>query len=380
MKKGEQCMGPVSRAMLMLLPCWLVTAAIAQEIEPRPADQARLAPESLVLDVVQAGQRYIGVGERGHVLISSDGMAWSQAEFVPVQATLTRVSFAGGRLWAVGHDSTIIHSRDIGRTWALQHFDPEAEKPLLDVHFFNANEGIAIGAYGLYMRTDDAGATWEKLAMVDLVTSEDIDWEEAAQVAQALDAFSGDDLDEFDDVGDDGFGDGEEEWEEDYYDGSSDFDRGCYEFRECHLNAFIDLGDGHFLIAAERGYGYRSFDSGESWEAFRFPYPGSMFGLIQVSENELLAFGLRGHVQYSADRGASWEVMDVPLQSSLKGAVIDPQGRALMVGAGATRLRYDPQTRQFELSEDRLGSTYAAVLFSADGTMILAGEDGLTHE
>jgi photosystem II stability/assembly factor-like uncharacterized protein len=58
-----------------------------------------------ILDVVQAGQRYIAVGERGHVLISRDGIEWEQAEFVPVQATLTRVDFAGGRLWAVGHDT-----------------------------------------------------------------------------------------------------------------------------------------------------------------------------------------------------------------------------------------------------------------------------------
>jgi hypothetical protein len=43
-------------------------------------------------------------------------------------------------------------------------------------------------------------------------------------------------------------------------------------------------------------------------------------------------------------------------------------------------LRFDRQSGRFQVSEDRLGSTYAAVLFTADGTMILAGEDGLTHE
>lgn len=381
-------MGPGFRSMLMLLllPVWSLIPA--QEIEPQPADQARLAAQSLALDVVQAGQRYVAVGERGHVLISSDGRDWTQAEFVPVQATLTRVAFAGGRLWAVGHDSVIIHSRDLGRSWSLQHFDPEREKPLLDVHFFNANEGIAIGAYGLYMRTSDAGSTWDLLVMEDLVTSEDIDWDEAAQAIESFDEFQDEGIDDFGDdaFGDDAFDDdefGDDEFgdlDDDYYDAAADFDRGCYEFLECHLNAFVDLGDDHFLIAAERGYGYRSFDAGESWEAFRFPYPGSMFGLIQISDNEVLAFGLRGHVQYSADRGASWEILDTDLQSSLKGATIDPDGRALIVGAGAAKVRYDPQSGRLELSEDRLGSTYAAVLFTADGTMILAGEDGLTHE
>lgn len=371
-------MGLRFRALLVLcmLPAWAVAGD--QEILPRPADRLPLAPKSVVLDVTQAGQRYVAVGERGHVLISSDGKSWDQAEFVPVQATLTRVTFAGGRLWAVGHDSTIIHSRDIGRTWSLQHFEPEWEKPLLDVHFFNANEGIAIGAYGLFMRTSDAGRSWDVLAMEDLVTSEDIDWEEVAQAIEEYDEyaedFGVDDFDdEFDSSDDNGFDD-------DYYDAAADFDRGCYEFMECHLNAFVDLGDGHFLIAAERGYGFRSFDGGASWEAFRFPYPGSMFGLIRVSDDEVLAFGLRGHVQYSADRGASWEMLDSGLQSSLKGGTIDREGKPLMVGAGAARLRFNPSDGSFQLREDRLGSTYAAALYTADGTLILAGEDGLSHE
>ena len=356
------------RALGALLLVLLWAGVQAQDLEPRPAVQARLAPEALALDVVQAGQRYIGVGERGHVLISSDGRNWEQAEFVPVQATLTRVAFAGGRLWAVGHDATIIHSRDMGRTWSLQHFEPEWEKPLLDVYFFNANEGVAIGAYGLYMRTSDAGQHWEVLNMADLVTSEAIDWEEVAQVA-----------DEFDDFGDDEFDDFNG-FDDELYDAASDFDRGCYEFMECHLNAFLDLGNDRYLIAAERGYGYRSVDGGENWEAFRFPYPGSMFGLLRVRDGSILAFGLRGHVQYSTDFGNTWEVLDSGLQSSLKGGTVDPQGRPIMVGAGAARLHFDPASGRFQLDEDRLGSTYAAVIFTDDGTMILAGEDGLTND
>ncbi|MFU8830578.1 MAG: hypothetical protein ACNA7J_00355 [Wenzhouxiangella sp.] len=346
-------------------PAW----AVAQADEPRPADQLPLAAETLALDVIEAGPRFIGVGERGHVLISTDGRSWTQAEFVPVQATLTRAAFSGGRLWAVGHDTTIIHSRDLGRTWTLQHFDPDIEKPLLDVHFFNANEGVAVGAYGLFMRTSDAGSTWEEFDMADLVTSEAIDWDEAAQDTDELGAFGIDFDNEFD-----------EESDDEFYDAEADFDRGCYEFMECHLNAFLDLGNGRQMIAAERGYGYRSTDSGETWESFRFPYPGSMFGLLGLGDGSIIAFGLRGNVQLSNDFGTSWEVLDSGVQSSLKGGTLDPGGRPLMVGAGAARLRYDPVTGRFEVSEDRLGSTFAAALIADDGTTILAGEDGLTYE
>ena len=356
--------------MLLLLAALLLSLSAAQAQPahelPRPASKARLAAQSLILHITATPRNLVAVGERGHVLISTDGRAWTQAEFVPVQATLTRVSYADGRLWAVGHDSTIIHSYDYGQTWALQHFEPEWEKPLLDVHFFSRDLGVAIGAYGLYMRTEDAGRHWEVLDLADLVTSEAIDWDE---IAAAMD--SDDDL-EFDDEWlDDG---------DDYYDADLDFDRGCYEFMECHLNAFIDLGDGRQMIAAERGYGFRSTDGGENWESFRFPYAGSMFGLLGFGDEQIMAFGLRGHVQLSDDFGDSWEVLDTGLRSTLKGGTLDREGQPLMVGSGAARLRYDAASGQLSLSEDRLGTDFVTIVIGPDGRTVLGGADGLSHE
>ncbi len=353
---------------LLLVP--LSLAQPAHEL-PRPADPARLAAEALVLHVTSTSRNLVAVGERGHVLRSTDGRSWTQADFVPVQATLTRVNYADGHLWAVGHDSTIIHSYDFGQTWSLQHFEPALEMPLLDVHFFDRQRGFALGAYGLFMLTEDGGRNWGQFDMADLVTSEAIDWEDAAAQAAVEDEFG---LDEFSE-------DLYEDWDDDeFYDAAMDFDRGCYEFMECHLNAFLELDDGRQMIAAERGYGFRSVDDGETWEAFRFPYPGSMFGLIEFGEGSILAFGLRGHVQRSDDFGDSWEILETGLQSTLKGATLDADGRPLMVGSGAARLRYDPDAGEFRLDEDRLGSDYVSVLITSDGTMVLAGADGLSHE
>lgn len=349
--------------LLVLVSFILSAPLLAQDIEPETAEHARLADESLILDVTRAGERYVAVGARGHVLISRDGLEWEQAEHVPVRATLTRVDFAGGRLWAVGHDTAIINSSDLGRTWTLQHFEPEWERPLLDVHFFNANEGLAVGAYGLVMKTGDGGQSWESMDMVDVMTSEAIDWSDAAEAAYELADTPEDEPDPADE----------------FYDASEDFDRGCYEFIECHLNAILVHDDGRIMLAGERGYGFRSSDRGESWESFRFPYPGSMFGLLPVRDG-ILAFGLRGHVQLSHDFGDSWEVLDSGVDSTLLGGDLDPDGQPVMVGSGATILTYHPPTGDFRVSEDRLGSDYAAVLFTAEGSMILAGEDGLKHE
>jgi len=363
--KGDS-MAYVFGCIFFVLALMLSVPAEAQDVEPRPAYHAPVAETALTLDITSAGRRYIAVGARGHVLLSSDGIEWEQAEFVPVQATLTRVAFAGGRLWAVGHDTTIIHSRDLGRTWSLQHFEPEWEQPLLDVHFYNANEGVAVGSYGLFMRTRDAGETWEVLEMADLVTSEAIDWEQVVEQAEAFGVGGSGTMEAFED--------------ESFFDEVEDYDRGCYEFQECHLNAFLELDDERRMIAAERGYGFRSTDGGATWESFKFPYPGSMFGLVALGDGGILAFGLRGHVQRSSDFGDSWQVLETGMQSTLMGGIrIDPR-EVLMVGAGAARLHYDDLTGAFRLDEDRLGSTFVAVHQADDGTLIYAGEEGLTHE
>ena len=48
---------------------------------------------------------------------------------------------------------------DAGETWFIQHFEPEAQEPLLDVLFLNPNQGFAVGAYGRFMTTKMAGST-----------------------------------------------------------------------------------------------------------------------------------------------------------------------------------------------------------------------------
>lgn len=370
------------------LACFLLIAAgwvHAQPIHelPRPADRVPLAVKGLVLDIVRTPQNWVAVGERGHVLLSNDGVNWTQAQFVPAQATLTRVTYVDERLWAVGHDSTILHSYDNGETWALQHFKPDWEKPLLDVHFFDRSNGIAIGAFGLFMRTRDGGRNWEELDMADMVVSEAIDWEAAAEAAQAMDAFEDDDWRD-EDWDDDEFGaDGDwldDEWDDD---DSFGFDQGCYQFMECHLNAFVDLGNGRQMIAAERGFGFRTEDGGETWESFMFPYQGSMFGLLASAPGgteRIVAFGLRGFVQVSDNFGDDWELLDFGLRSTLKGGVQFDDAHMLLVGSGSTRLMLDISAGTADVSEDRLGPDFVAVALGPDGMIILGGADGLSHE
>ncbi|HMB39868.1 MAG TPA: hypothetical protein VKO85_12390 [Wenzhouxiangellaceae bacterium] len=300
------------------------------------------------------------------MLLSEDGRSWRQAQSVPVQATLTRATSFGRRLWAVGHDAVIISSSDGGENWFIQHReaqvdpdDPMIQAPILDIMFMNPNEGFAIGAYGRFMTTADGGINWEMHRLTDRVNSESIDWAAVARQQGDIDTIP----EEFQDAGND--------------DLEATVNKGCYEFGECHLNAMIDLGNGRLMIAGEAGYGFRSNDEGATWESFRFPYPGSMFGLVEQRDC-IIAFGLRGHIQKSCDFGNSWDEVQTDSQQSLMGADINTTGTAVIVGAGATRIYVAPDGG-VDTEADQLGSDYAAVKVVND-SMILVGENGVRYE
>ena len=122
------------------------------------AEVMPLAEHSLLLDLARSGERLVAVGERGHVLMSSDGKTWTQSANVPVRSALTAVSAVGADVWAVGHDGIILHSGNAGETWEIQRRDPRGAAiaaagdeirqgaPLLDVLFSDPKHGIAIVA------------------------------------------------------------------------------------------------------------------------------------------------------------------------------------------------------------------------------------------
>ena len=75
------------------------------------ATPSRLATQKLLIDVAQAADRIVAVGEFGHVIYSDDdGLNWQQADQVETQVTLTSVTFPTEKIgYAVGHDAVINH-------------------------------------------------------------------------------------------------------------------------------------------------------------------------------------------------------------------------------------------------------------------------------
>lgn len=323
--------------------------------QPQPSLISQKASRSLLLDIAHAGKRLVAVGERGHVVVSDDdGVSWRQVP-VPTRAMLTAVHFPTADVgFAVGHDSTIIATTDGGRTWAIQYFrehvpaseavaddaaslateeysdeeyaDDEAAGgreeasregvPLLDVWFADARSGIAVGAYGLLLRTVDGGKTWE--------------------------------------------------------DGSA----GLGNRDGWHLNAIVGLPGSNAVvfIAGEKGTLYRSDDLGATFRSLPSPGEGSFFGLLGAPDGMLFAFGLQGKFFGSRDQGLSWWEIGSGVTSGLNDGCVAGDGTVIVAGNAGVVLgvgKSDAVARH--VRSDRLA--VLSCVASRDG-LVLVGEGG----
>ncbi len=223
--------------------------------------QTPSAARTLLLDATRVESYVVAVGERGATLRSDDdGRTWLQSAS-STKSTLTAVSFAPLSLkgWAVGHQSTIISSADGGRSWKSCYDAPTKDSIFLDVLAIDANRIIAVGAFGLAMKSQDAGRSWTLLKPIDT---------------------------------------------------------------DQHLNRITANEEGSLFIAGERGLLLRSTDSGASWEKISTPYEGSFFGVLPLEGGALLAYGLRGHI-YRSDKSSAidWKGISTPSPALLATAL-----------------------------------------------------------
>jgi len=317
-------------------------AAVAQDAQPlaaapEPAIMSDLASKTLLLDAVSAGERLVAVGSRGHILYSDDqGESWTQAE-VPARQVLTAVYFVDEQNgWAVGHDSMILHSSDGGQNWALQYRDPALdqpadpdgpgllERPLMDVWFRDDQTGFAVGAYGLFLHTDDGGATWED-------RSDSIDNEYGM-----------------------------------------------------HYNAIAPVHNAGLMMVGEMGSLYRSSDYGDTWETLdTSPYDGTWFGVSGTGKTgQVVVWGLRGNLYRSENFGFTWQPVEFSNkapQATLLGGNLSADGKLAIVGAGGVVLTSDDYGKTFEAHTraDRVALATAKRL--PDGHLLLVGQHGVVR-
>jgi photosystem II stability/assembly factor-like uncharacterized protein len=321
------------------------------DILDTPARITERAKSAVLNAVAMAGQRLVAVGEMGVILLSDDnGKSWQQARAVPTSVTLTNVRFATSNTgWVVGHSGAVLKTVDSGETWVRQLEGKQAaqieltaadaavftggeaaarrqrdaqrmvtegaDKPFLDVYFFDEQRGFIVGAYGLIFATADGGKTWESwLGRIDGAKSR-------------------------------------------------------------HLYNIAVAGK-DLLITGEQGTLYRVTDAGQRFTVLKSPYPGTIFGSLTAPEGNTLIFGLRGNAFSSPDQGATWNKADFGQSVTLtagtrlrdgRWVVVDETGRLMMSSTGTDSFTVMPVPKM---------NAATGVVEAADGSLVLSTQRG----
>lgn len=301
-----------------LRPYLVMAALLSTAFATESSELAPRAGHSLLLDVARAGNRVVAVGDRGHVLLSDDeGRNWRQV-VVPARAMLNAVAFGDTRHgWAVGHDGVILATSDAGETWQRQDKGGELDAVWLDVIARDDQWAMACGAYGLLQNTNDGGARWIRTRP------------------------------------------------------SAD---------ELHYNALSGGANGFLYLAGEQGTVLINGRKRMAWDKADLNYEGSLFGVLPLDEQHLLAYGLRGRIFASDDGGETWSERANPVPVLIMCGVQLKSGVIVLGGLSGN----------FFVSRDR-GQTFgnwkpaeynggvASILETADGALLVAGELGLAR-
>jgi photosystem II stability/assembly factor-like uncharacterized protein len=326
-------------------------AAGFTDVLDTPAQMSLLASKSLLQSVTKAGDRLVAVGQRGHIVISTDGGAsWKQSP-VPVSSDLTSVFFIDDKQgWAVGHDGVILHTADGGHRWELQltgraandllvaamerdiaaepaserakgllaeakrYKEQGADKPFLDVWFADARSGFAVGAYNLIFRTNDGGTTWQP-------------WFDRTDNPKFFNLYA------------------------------------------------IRKAAGELYVAGEGGLLLKLDAAAQRFKSLATPYGGSFFGIADGG-SAVVVFGLRGNAFRSEDGGATWAKVDVGLPATIVGATRTAQGAMLLADVGGRIVSSTDGGRTFSKVTFKQPMPLTAIADIGDGKLALVGPRG----
>lgn len=108
--------------------------------------------------IVHGNGKYIAVGQRGYMTVSSDGRTWSTPDIIGNSADWYSIVFANGKYVAAGNGYVAV-STD-GTNWTINKISNTNNRTWNDVQYCNGRF-IVVGNNG-YMATSTDGGTWKE--------------------------------------------------------------------------------------------------------------------------------------------------------------------------------------------------------------------------
>jgi photosystem II stability/assembly factor-like uncharacterized protein len=324
----------------LILLSSLVAASISVQADTNPSFASTLASKSLLTDIVKIDDNtLVAVGDRGHILRSTDTKDWQQAK-VPINVLLTDVFFLDEkRGWAVGHDATVLQTTDGALNWSVQHHAPKMDKPLFGIHFKDKDNGIVFGAYGLFMRSKDGGASWQQEFHGELLHADDLEYLNDLKANEP----------------------------EVYKDETSSI--------LPHFNRLLVDGNNAYLVG-EVGLLATSSDYGVHWNKVDAFYNGSFFEIAKVPGQGLFVGGLRGNLFNLADSTLNnWQAITSGASSSIN-RVLAADNRIVVVGNSGLLFSSNDGGKSFKSFAQSDGKAITGGVF-VGGKLVLTSEVGV---
>lgn len=308
------------RNLMPLLVLMLPALLQASSLSAVPATQTASANAATLLSVARAGSeplpsaitawcccRMITVG----ISIKRHPCRWPPSD----GGVLRRCPSGLGR-WSLG---AILATTDGGDTWQVQRLSSAEDRPLFAVHFFNPQQGVAVGLWSLVLTTDDGGKHWTE---------------------QRLEAPPGS------------------------------------KRADLNLMGLFADGEGCLYATAERGQLLRSDDQGKHWRYVDTGYSGTLWTGAVLGDGSLLVGGQRGTLLHGSADGARWQ--RVSLQSKSSVTAIDVSGQTVIaVGLDGLIVRSDDGGQSFHEQPSGDGVSLTATLLNGDGSPIVFSRRGV---
>ncbi|MBB65494.1 MAG: hypothetical protein CMO81_10560 [Waddliaceae bacterium] len=149
------------RQVTLLIALTIATIIYAGSEKIEPALFLPKAISGMVSGLLRVDEQILAVGERGHILSTNLKLEKIEQENSPVNQFMTGITAnKQGTLFVLGHDGLLL--KGTKNHWSVQKLDQDINNPLFDLVFNQYNIGLAVGAYGTLLLSQDGGETWEE--------------------------------------------------------------------------------------------------------------------------------------------------------------------------------------------------------------------------